>query len=154
MAVEVLKSHLAPGQAAPRLDGGLPLALVIAGEAHRVRRLSDDGAVIVEFDGQAEPGQMLPSTLLVGLEGFDLSVPAMWEVIAHLPDRERLWLRLAPVNEASHQATITTVLEALRSGEVLGAADLVAMAQAEEAQAQAALAAPEPAHSGTSSGRR
>ena len=147
MAVEVLKSRFANSEALRQRNGGSPLALVIDGTAHEVSRLAEDGAVIVDYDREAEPGQMLSSVLAVALDGFDLTVPALWEVIANVRDRRQLWLRLAPVNEASHQATITTVLEAIRSGEVLRTQDILGMARADEA-AYEAEAAPEPAHGG------
>lgn len=142
MSLEVLKSHFVNGVAARRAGSELPLALVIDGQAYPVIELPEDGGAIVEFDGHAEPHQSMPSTLVAVFDGFEISVPALWEVVSY--QRNRLSIRLAPVNEANHLATITTLMQAIRSGDWLDASDMMDIARLTGSNSAAAVAPPAP----------
>ena len=146
MAVELLQSSFVRRETVQRDEGARSLRLVIDDRSHGITRPERDGAIIVDYDGEAEPGQVLAASLVVALDGFDVTVPTLWEVIACLRERRELTLRLAPVNEASHHATIVTVLEALRSGEVLGVDDFLGFARMDEPPAAYGAPPPEPAH--------
>lgn len=117
MSVEVLKPAF-PRDAAlhqPHRDRP-PLRLLIGERAHVVSDIAGDGSVVVEFDGEAEPSQVVPSTLVVALEGYEVAMPALWEVASHEADRAKLWLRLADANPPSHRERITAVFRAILSG--------------------------------------
>lgn len=135
MAVEVLKTHFAGRKALHhRSDGELiPVALEIEGRPHLVTRLANDGSAVADFDGHVERGQIIQTTLLVGCDGFDVSVPALWEVVDHVPERHELSLKLAPVNEATHLATINTLIDAIVDGELITARDTLEIAKVSEA---------------------
>lgn len=138
MAIELLKSRAAPRTAA-RFDdrdetgagtgGNAGLALLIGEHVFAITHLAANGSVIVHFDGQAEPNQMLQAALLATFDGFEVSVPSLWEVIACVRETSQLTLRLAPVNEASHLAAVNTLLEAIGAGERLQPEDFVDIAR-------------------------
>ena len=108
----------------------VPVVLEIDGRLHLVTRISEHGVATIDFDGEAKPGQIIQVAFHLGCDGFDISVPALWEVTAHDPDRHRLELRLAPVNEASHLATMNTFLAAIAAGEVITSAQALEIARA------------------------
>lgn len=91
----------------------LPVQLEIDGHAYRVTSLTGDGLATVEFDGSAEQSQIIEGTIDVAVDGFNLSVATLWEVISHDPSGSQLKLLLAPVNPPESRAMALAVIRSI-----------------------------------------
>ena len=131
-----------------------PVRLEVEGHSLAVRKLSEDGRVLVDFHGRAEVGQIVPSTMIVNCDGFELSVDVMWEVISVFEEPAQMGLQLAPVNDASNLATVNTLIKALVSGEVLHAGQILEICgKADDIRMAAAAAGGTGEKSGAALGR-
>lgn len=127
MSVEVLKPSFSRDARRPDDPDRepLPLRMEFAGTSHTVLDLSEDGFAVLAYEGEAEPGQVIQGTLVVTLEGLDISLPALWEVTSHYQDRTRLSLLLSAANSPASLDRVRAVIRAVLSGDLAGSSDVL-----------------------------
>lgn len=101
----------------------LPVQLEIDGQSYRVTSLTEDGLATAEFDGVAEQSQIIEATIEVAIDGFNLSVATLWEVISHDPSIPEITLLLAPVNPPQSRAMALAVIRSITAETPLETAD-------------------------------
>lgn len=134
MTVEVLKPAFPREAVSQQARGGeqLPIRMIIGGRSYVVSNLTEDDAALVEFDGEVEPGQIILTTLIVSLDGFDISMPALWEVMSRVAERAKLELLLASSNPPSQIARINAVIDAILNGNLVSSTDVLEIAAKKE----------------------
>jgi alginate biosynthesis protein Alg44 len=126
MTVEILKPKVAHKQVSLRKDASVhvPAMMEIDGLWYPVNELSAEGTALVTFDGQAEPGQLLPATIAFPLDGFDFSMAVTCEVKFHAPESCTLGLQFVQLAK-SHQDLLRALFGSIAAGESVGAGDIL-----------------------------
>lgn len=122
MTAEILKPVFSreSAQAGEAGTDGLPMWMELASTPYAVIEISEDGFAVLAYDGEAEPGQVVQTTLVVSLDGLRLSLPALWEVTAHFADRTRLSLLLSAANTPASLDRMRSVIRAVLAGDLAG----------------------------------
>ena len=102
------------------IGSDLPLWMELAGSPYPVTELTEDGYAVLAYDGEAEPGQIVQTTLVVSFDGFHLSLPALWEVTGYHTDRTRLSLLLSQANTPAGMERVRSIIRAVLHGDLDG----------------------------------
>lgn len=143
MTVEVLKPDFRrnAGHGSPHRSE-VTVRIDIEGRTYIVSDLSIDGDALVDFDGHADVGQVLQSTVIFPFQGCDFSVPVESEVKFFLAEKGQLGLKFRQQDDRSQRELLSAVFRAVAVGDGISAGDVLKAAQL-RGDPSAAVAAPE-----------
>ena len=133
MTVEMLKPPMAPlNLQIHHFDRGqIPARIEIDGKRYSIDGMSADGSLDVAFDGDAEPGQILQTSLIFPFSDFDMAMPANCEVTFCDRTQSRLGLQVAQNAMAIDRSLLNFMLDAVAAGDVVSAGEILEVARLE-----------------------